>query len=556
MTRPLPASPAPEPDLLAEVARLRAMLAEQLAKVAELDKALRGRELLIDALKRELLLARRRMFGSVSEKREEAKIAEDTAFAALDAEAATEEEAVLAEAVSVAEPVVPAAPASPSSAKSKKAYRPRTFSAELEREAVAVADPVPGELACPVTGEAMKPLRTETLEVLACQRAKYFVKRFTRTVYAGPGKTAPVYSPWPADILPRRGVHVSVVAQSLSDRFADHIPYARQCDRLARLGLEMTVARLCGWADHTANALKPFYELILKEQLKSGYIQYDHTPVDVRDPEKKGATREAAVWAMCAPDSRLVSFRYTKDKTGVSASSGLAGYKGRLQTDGAANFGAAAEAEGVIRLACWAHVRRKFFEAEKTGDKEATPWLDDIDKLFAVERHIREKPDWKNGPDKTFRLARLRERVSKPVLRSFFAKAHAHLAETTLRKTGLVAALRYTTKLEAPLRACFDDATSRIDNNLVESCIRPLKIGAKNWLFIGHPDAGPTAAILFTLVENCRIAGLDPAEWLADALVHGVEARTDAEKLAWLPQNYAARRAAEKKTATETKTQN
>ena len=104
MARHLPVSPSPETDLLAELARLRAMLeegdaklAEQSAKVAELDKSLRGRELLIDALRRQLLLARRRMFGSVSEKREEAKGAEQTAFAALDAEAAASEAAVLAE---------------------------------------------------------------------------------------------------------------------------------------------------------------------------------------------------------------------------------------------------------------------------------------------------------------------------------------------------------------------------------------------------------------------------------------------------------------------------
>jgi transposase len=523
------AAPANTDALLAENARLRAL-------VEAMEKTARDRDNLIDALKRKLLLARRRMFGSVSEKRDESKGAEQTAFAALDAEAASEESAILSE-------IIPGF----ASAKPKKAYRPRTFAAELEREAVAVAAPVPAELKCPVTGEAMKPLRIETLEILACERARYFVKRYTRTVYAGPGKTAPVYSPWPADILPRRGVHVSVVAQSLSDRFAGHIPYARQCDRLSRLGPEMTVARLCGWADHAANALRTFYELILAEQLKSGYIQYDHTPLDVRDPDRKGATREAAVWAMCAPGSRLVSFRYTKDKTGASAPSELAGYKGRLQTDGAANFGPASEADGVVRLACWAHVRRKFFEAEKAGDKDAKPWLDDIGKLFAVERHIREGKDWKNGPDKTIRLRRLRTRLSKSILKNLFAKAHAHLAETSLRKTGLVAALRYTTKLEAPLRACFDDAGSRIDNNLVESAIRPLKIGAKNWLFIGHPDAGPTAAILFTLVENCRIAVLDPAEWLAEALVHAVEARTEKEKLAWLPQNYANRRLAEKK---------
>lgn len=524
------------------------MLAERDALVAGLKKTVRDQGNTIDALHRDLLLARHRMFGSTSEKRPD-PAAEQTAFAALDAEAAATGAAILEERPVAPEtgkesPEASSAPATP-----KKAYRPRTFSAELPRESVEVSAPTPDELKCPVTGETMKPLRTETLEVLAVERAKYSVRRYTRTVYAGPGKTAPVYSPWPADILPRRGVHVSVVAQSLTDRFADHIPYSRQCDRLARMGLEMTVARLCGWADHTANALRPFYELILKEQLKSGYIQYDHTPVDVRDPAKKGSVREASVWAMCAPDSRLVSFRYTQDKTGKSASSGLAGYKGRLQTDGAANFGPAAEADGVVRLACWAHARRKFCDAEKAGEKDAAPWLDDIGKLFSLERIAREGRDRENKPDKAVRLERLRARFSKRRLDALFAKAHAHLAETSLRKTALVVALRYMTKLETPLRACFDDPTSRIDNNLVESAIRPMKIGAKNWLFIGHPDAGPTAAILFTLVENCRIAGVDPAEWFAEALVKGVEARTEEEKLSWLPQNYAARRAAEKKPA-------
>jgi transposase len=526
-----PAAETKQEDLLAENARLRAL-------VADLDKTVRSQGTLIGALQTSLMLARRRIFGATSEKRAEETGAQQTVFAALDAEAAKEEPAIIEEPVAKAASVV--AP------KSKKAYRPRTFTAELERKIEEIADPLPGERVCPVTGEAMKVMKTETLEVLACERARYHVKRFVRNVFAGPGKSAPVYAPWPADILPRQGVHVSVVAQSLTDRFADHLPYSRQCERLARMGLELTVARLCGWADHTANALRPFYELILKEQLKSGYIQYDHTPVSVRDPDKKGATREASVWAMCAPESRLVSFRYTQDKTGVSASAGLAGYQGRLQTDGASNFGSAAEAEGVVRLACWAHVRRKFFEAEKTGDTGATPWLDDIGKLFAVERHVREAREWKNGPDKHGRLARLRARISKPVVAALFSRAKTDLAETSLRKTGLVAALRYMTKLEAPLRACFDDATSRIDNNLVEAAIRPMKIGAKNWLFIGHPSAGPTAAILFTLVENCRVSGVDPAEWFADALVHAIEARTEEEKLAWLPQSYAQRKPAAK----------
>jgi len=414
------------------------------------------------------------------------------------------------------------------------------FAAELPRETVVLADPADRERTCPVTGAPMRVMRRETLEILRVRRANYFVERYERAVYAGPGKTAPVYTPWPTDILPRQGVHASVVAQVISDRFADHLPYARQCDRFARLGLELTVARLCGWTAHTARVLEPFYRAILKTQLESGYIQYDATPVDVRDPDRKGKTREATLWAMAAPGSRLVSFRFMMNKGGDGASSGLTGYNGRLQTDGATNFGKNAEAEGVVRLACRAHARRKVNDAVLAGDKSAIPRLDAIGLLFRIEQHRRE------GRISDGVHARMREKHSKRIANDLFAKARAHMAGTDLRKTPLEKAFAYMLKLETPLLACLDNPDSRIDNNLVESAIRPLKIGAKNWLFIGHPDAGPTAAILYTLVENCRIAGLDPAAYIEDALVNGVEAKTHEEILGWIPQNYAKRLAAKK----------
>ncbi|MGH8016827.1 MAG: IS66 family transposase [Opitutaceae bacterium] len=157
------------------------------------------------------------------------------------------------------------------------------------------------------------------------------------------------------------------------------------------------------------------------------------------------------------------------------------------------------------------HCRRGFFEADKLGDPRAKEYLANIGKLFRVER-IARRYRLKAG-----RKQRLRERFSLPIFGALVAQAEAHEAIAPA-KTGLGDAVRYLLNQRQRLEACFAHPEVELSNNAVERAIRPLKLGARNWLFIGHPKAGPRLANLFTLVENCRQAGIDAERYLIDVI--------------------------------------
>ncbi len=184
---------------------------------------------------------------------------------------------------------------------------------------------------------------------------------------------------------------------------------------------------------------------------------------------------------------------------------------GETPTRFAAQAGLKAGTLRVTHLGCWSHARRYLVKAVDAGERGAEPYLGAINQLFRLERRARH-----------FKLteenrAKLRRRFSQPIADKLFADAQAEIPRTP-PKTRLGQALGYLLGQKPSLARCLSEARARIDNNLVEQAIRPLKVGAKNWLQIGHPDAGPRLANLFTLVENCRLAGVDPESYLVDLI--------------------------------------
>ena len=237
----------------------------------------------------------------------------------------------------------------------------------------------------------------------------------------------------------------------------------------------------------------------------------DPTPVSLMSETKNGSTKEATIWTYRALDGS-VFFEFATNKEGTTPAITLKHYQGRLQTDGANNFGEVPSRPGVIHMNCWSHVRRYFVKAADAGEKDANIFLDEIDRLFYIERLARRfnlKPETH---------LKLRERHSLPLVDSLFARAK-HYAETEpMLKTPMPKAITCMLKREKELRECFRHAPSRIDDNLAENALRPIKFGAKNRLFIGHENAGPRAAMMFTFVENCRLAGINPEAYFADVL--------------------------------------
>ena len=155
-------------------------------------------------------------------------------------------------------------------------------------------------------------------------------------------------------------------------------------------------------------------------------------------------------------------------------------------------------------------------------------YLDQIDRLFYLEHRAR---CWQIKPET---LRRLRQRHSLPVVEKLFETARGYVAEKLLLKTS-----KYLLDHEGSLRECFKYVPARIDNNQAENSLIPLKLCAKNWLFVRHPDAGPRAAVMFTLGENCRQAKINPEAYFADVLAR-INDHPNSRIDELIPQNWGA----------------
>lgn len=416
----------------------------------------------------------------------------------------------------------------------------------LPREVIQLPDPSEAKRVDLFTGAPLTAGFTETLEVLARKPAVYYVKHFERTVWVSPAKTAPVATPWPADVLPRSRVHASIVAHIAAAHFSEHVPYYRLEQQLARTGVALARSTQVSLMAQLDALVAPLVDHVKAQVLASGYVHLDATPVDVCDPARPGEARSATLWAYRArsvnPDVEgLVWFDYRPTKSPVHPGTVLreAGYRGVVQTDGAAGLDALGPPEAITHLGCWAHARRYVVEAVRLGEPRAGPLLAQLDRLFRLDARARRAVA--TNPTHAERVATWRERFSVPLLHALFARAMAD-GLTVPPKSALGVALGYLLGQRAALERCVTTPGAYLDNNGAENAIRPLKLGAKNWLFIGHPDAGPRLANLFTLVENGRQAGVDIEAYLIDLLTrlpaHSIRRLGD-----WLPRAWQRARA-------------
>ncbi len=354
----------------------------------------------------------------------------------------------------------------------------------------------------------MMPGFVERIEVLARRAPEYYVKAYERTVFVSPAKTAPVYSPWPAEILPRSRVHASVIGHIAAAHYCEHLPFHRIQQQLARTGVELPRSSQVSLMAQLDRLVQPLLVALKTEVFAGGYVHVDATPMDVCDPERPGKVREATLWAYRAK-AGAVWFEYQTSKSPKHPDATLKAmnFAGYCQTDGAQGLGSIGPPDRVKSLGCHAHSRRYFFEAHKAGDPRAQWYLERFGKLFRVEqlaRHFGRKEV-------------LRRRISLPIFHSMLAEAEQH-AQVAPAKTGLGDAVRYLLDQQERLERCLAEVQAEISNNDVERAIRPLKLGARNWLFVGDPKAGPRLANLFTLVENCRLLDVDPERYLIDLI--------------------------------------
>jgi hypothetical protein len=266
--------------------------------------------------------------------------------------------------------------------------------------------------------------------------------------------------------------------------------------------------------------------------LEGAYLQADETPVRCNDPdEKRGGTSEGRLWVISKPGDDVV-FDWRLSRRHGELTSLIDGFRGILQSD---MYGAyesyAKEHKEIVWVGCWAHARRKFFEAERENPKAVRLILRIIGWLYECEALWDE--------NKLTASNRKRHRKKHYTRKLYWLKKVAlGLRERVLPKSGLGKACDYLLKHWEPLERHLEHGETRLDNNLIENAIRPSAIGKKNWLFIGHPDAGDRTAIMYSIIVSCQRRRIDPLAYLRDVLTRLPRMTTKDDLDALLPVNW------------------
>lgn len=357
-------------------------------------------------------------------------------------------------------------------------------------------------------------IREEITEEIDYRPSQFIRRQYVRPVYAAADKSvAPVQAGAPARVIPGSGVGTALIAHVLVCRFCDHLPYYRLEQMAARQGVTLERQKLGHWVGHAAHLLRTVHEQLRETILSSGYVQADETPVKVMDPEKEGSTRPGWLWAYHAPTAKAVFFDFNLSR-GRESPDGFfePGWKGVLQSDGFAVYPALLrDRPGIVHVGCMAHARRKWVEAVDNGGETVATALALIQKLYLIEAEL-------SAADAQ---ERTRVRQARSVLVLAQLQRHCQqAAASALPASGIGKAAAYALDRWAQLEQFAQPGFGHvlIDNNPTERQIRPTALGKKNWLFIGHPDAGWRSAVIYSVLGSCKLAGVNPQDYLVWAL--------------------------------------
>jgi len=375
------------------------------------------------------------------------------------------------------------------------------------------------ERICPDTGQALVPVGEKVFEEIDYTRAQLRVIRHRQVIYGLPAEQAetrqatPVTAPMPPRPLENCVASAMLLAWLLVQKFANHLPLYRQEKIFGRDGLRLPRQTLCDWVLGAAEVLEPLVDCLLDRIRAGPVMQLDDTPVMCQGG-KGEKNFQAYLWTFVNPEVSGVVYRFTSGRASDLLATELGGFEGTLVGDGySGNRAAADKVLGTIKLGgCWAHTTRKFRDAMCEAPGTAQLFREDIKRLYEVEREADEA-----DLDPEARL-QLRQQKSRTILASIFARARR--LRDSYSDAGMMAkAMGYLLNQRKPLRRFLEDGRVPIDNNSCERAIRPIAIGRRNWLFAGSLRGGRAAAVVYTLIECCRIAEIDPVTYLADVLV-------------------------------------
>ena len=541
-------TPAILPDdpaaLKAMIVALQADNARMDADITKMSAMLRAHEALVQALQIQIARLKKQKFGASSERLErEIEQLElalehvEIAGAAALSLIAPDDDAELSEEEQAAAPNTP--------------RRRKPLVAEGTPRERIVLDPGDD---CPECGGTLRLIGEDVSEILELISAKLKVIETARLKKSCRRCEKITQLPAPSRPIPRSMAGPGLLAHVLVSKFDDHLPLYRQNEIFVRMGANIPASTLVDWCGQGVRMLEPLVERIRANILASDRLHADDTPVRVLDPSKRidgigKGVKEGRIWTYVRDDRPWGSaappgtaYFFSVDRKGEHPQRHLAGFSGILQADAYSGFKAlyTPDASGKTRIreaACWAHLRRDFFDvhtATKSGiAREA---LDRIGDLYDIERQI-------NGQSRDARHAS-RQAKTRPKVEAFKTWSEAQLARIP-GKSDLARAFRYALNRWGAFTLFLDDGRVAIDNNAAERAIKPVVIGRKNFLFAGSDAGGETLASAMTIIETAKFNGLNPQAYLADifARIHDHKINRIDELLPWNWKPVASRTA-------------
>jgi transposase len=462
-----------------------------------------SREVLIEKMKIELMRLKRMRFGRSSEPLD-AKIAQlELTLEELEA-SETQLAAPIASSNTTASPVE----------RTKPARKP--LPAHLPRENI-VHQTACG---CPACGGELKRLGEDVSEVLEYVPSHFKVIRHVRPKFACAKCQSITQSAAPERPIARGLAGPGLLAHVLVSKYCDHLPLYRQSEIYARCGVELERSTLADWVGQCSALLAPLVGSLSDYVLTGSKLHADDTPVPVLQPGR-GSTKQGRLWTYVRDDRPAAStdppavwFAYSPDRKGAHPRTHLKDFKGVLQADGYAGFDRLfneADAQHPIKeAACWAHVRRKFYDIHAaTNSPLALQALNRIGELYAIEEQIRGQP-----PDvrREVRTAR-----AEPKLNELYAWCIETRSQLS-KKSDLAGAIHYALARWRALTRYCEDGRIEIDNNAAERSLRAVALGRKNYLFAGSDAGGERAAAIYSLLGTAKLNGIDPEGYLRHVL--------------------------------------
>jgi transposase len=360
-----------------------------------------------------------------------------------------------------------------------------------------------------------KRIGQEVSRQLDYQPGKFFWQETVRPKYVRRDQRAlpPMIAPAPERVAEGSLAAPGLLAQLWVSKYGDHLPFYRQEQIFwQRHGVFIARQQMVQWTAPSVRWLSGISDCLKRDMQGRPYVQVDETPVRYQDPNLQGRCGQGYLWTALVP-GQCVVYEWHASRAARCLDSLLGpGFAGKLQCDGYSAYPAFAKEKATLALfGCWAHARRNFFEAQEQAPRVAGWILNQIGLLYRWEEALRRN---RAGPV----LRQVHRSSHHRMVIERLGRALKKLQPRYLPQSLMGQAIGYALNQWPMLEGFLEHGEVEIDNNLVENAIRPTAVGKKNWLFFGSEEAGQRSAVIYTLIENCRLHGVEPYTYLKDVL--------------------------------------